>query len=248
MIDISIAILALICYTSMEFIATAAFGSRTAGKLTNNLSLGTTLEQTIFMISRLFMPPLLLSLSFLIESGLRIQTFLLAAIILTTSAFFICLLVLVFFNFFQLLFQELFLNYKTNSIPIAIIKLIFNRKEKFKGVNIACYPKTSSLHLKKIAVSCAANFFISTGFLAAFSLAIIIPDYKMTMSQLTTAITGIGALILTVYIDPMISRSIDVRSENSVWLENVYSILIGKVLSYFIAAIVFLNLYLYYLT
>jgi hypothetical protein len=75
-------LIALFCYTFMQFIETVSFGSRLAGKLTNRLSLGTTLQHSIFVTSRLFLPPLLLSLSFLIESGLSIQLFLLTTVIL----------------------------------------------------------------------------------------------------------------------------------------------------------------------
>jgi len=41
-------------------------------------------------------------------------------------------------------------------------------------------------------------------------------------------------------LDPMLSRSIDVKSDNIVWLKNTYSILLGRVISYLIALIVLL--------
>jgi len=84
----------------MQFIETVSFGSRLAGKLVNRLSLGTTLQHSIYIASRLFLPPLLLSLSFLIESNLSIQLFLLTSIILTITAFLTSLLVLINFNYF----------------------------------------------------------------------------------------------------------------------------------------------------
>jgi hypothetical protein len=87
----------------MQFIETVSFGSRVAGKLVNRLSLGTTIQHSIYTVSRLFLPPLLLSLSFLIESNLSIQLFLLIAAALTITAFFASLLVLINFNYFQLL-------------------------------------------------------------------------------------------------------------------------------------------------
>jgi len=47
------------------------------------------------------------------------------------------------------------------------------------------------------------------------------------------------------YIDPMISRSLDVSLENNNWIDNVYSILIGRILSYLCASLAFIALYLY---
>ena len=88
-------------------------------------------------------------------------------------------------------------------------------------------------------------FILSTGFLAAFSLAILIPDYRMTMSQAATIFHGFGAIILALYIDPMVCRSLDNKLENSEWIENIYSIFIGRLLSYILASSIFLALFLY---
>ena len=121
-------LIALFCYVCMQFIESVSFGSRVAGKLVKRLSLGATLQHSIFTISRLFLPPLLLSLSFLIESDLSIQLFLLTAAILTITAFFTSLLVLINFNYFQLLFQRLFIQYESNTIPIAIVRVAFGKK------------------------------------------------------------------------------------------------------------------------
>ncbi len=238
-------LIALFSYTLMQFIETVSFGSRVAGRLTNRLSLGTTLQHSIFTVSRLFLPPLLLSLSFMIESNLSIQLFLVTSAFLTTSAFFASLAVLINFNYFQLLFQRLFTRYESNTIPVAIIKVFFGKKIESNQVSLKAIPKIRSLSLKKIATSGLAYFFLSTGFLIAFSFAILIPEYRMTMSQSTTAFHGIGAVILAMYIDPMISRSLDVELENSHWIENIYSIFIGRMLAYLLASVIFLALYLY---
>ena len=238
-------LIALLCYVLMQFIENVSFGSRVAGKLANRLSLGTTLQHSIFTISRLFLPPLLLSLSFLIESDLSIQLFLLTAAILTATAFFTSLLVLINFNYFQLLFQHIFVQYESNTIPMAIVRVIFWKKNKFNQINLEGIPKIRSLSFKKIITSSFAYFFLSTGFLIAFSFAILIPEYRMTMSQLATVFHGVGAIILAMYIDPMVSRSLDVELENSNWIENIYSIFVGRLLAYLFASITFLAFYLY---
>jgi hypothetical protein len=229
----------------MQFIETVSFGSRLAGKLVNRLSLGTTLQHSIFVTSRLFLPPLLLSLSLLIESGLSIQLFLLTSAILTITAFSTSLLVFINFNYFQLLFQRVFAQYESNTIPVAIIKALFGKKNKLNQVKLEATPKIRNLSFKKIAASSFAYFFLSTGFLIAFSLAILLPEYRMTMSQSTTVFHGIGAIILAMYIDPMISKSLDVELENSNWLENIYSIFVGRLLAYLLASSTFLAFYLY---
>ena len=232
----------------MQFIETVYFASRLAGKLVNRLALGTTLQHSIYVASRLFLPPLLLSLSLLIESGFSIQLFLLTAVVLTSSAFIVSLLILINLNYFQLLFQLVFVQYESNTIPISIIKAIFGKKNKLNQanqINTKAIPRITSLSFKKIAFSGFAYFFLSTGFLISFSLAILLPDHRMTMSQSNAIFHGIGAIILAMYIDPMISKSLDVLVENDHWLNNIYSIFVGRLLAYLVASSIFLAFYLY---
>ena len=238
-------LLVLFFYTVMQFVETVSFGSRLAGKLVNRLSLGTTLQNSIYVSSRLFLPPLLIALSYLIESGLRIEFFLNTSVALVGAAFISSLIVLVKFNFFQSLFQYIFKQYdESNSIPKAILRLLFLRKKnKMKVINIESPPKIRALPLGKIIVSAFAYFFLSTGFLISFSIAILIPEYRMTVSQLTTVFHGVGAIVLAMYIDPMICNSLDENFKSDKWLENVYSIFIGRLLAYILAFTVFLSLY-----
>jgi hypothetical protein len=132
---------------------------------------------------------------------------------------------------------------------VAIVKVFFGKKIEFNQVDMEAAPKIRSLSLKKIITSGLAYFFLSTGFLISFSFAILTPEYRMTMSQLATVFGGIGAIILAMYIDPMISRSLDIELENPYWMKNIYSIFIAKVLAYLLASTIFMALYLYaYLT
>ena len=238
-------LIALFCYVLMQLIETISFGSRIAGKLVNRLSLGTTLQHSIYIISRAFLPPLLFSLSFLIETQLNIKTFLLIAVVLTIGAFFASLFVFFRFNYFQLMFQHLFIEYGKHTIPMAILRVIFYKNYKFTKINTGPAPKISTLSLKKIITSCFAYFFLSTGFLIAFSIAILIPDYRMTISHLTTAFHGIGSVILAMFIDPMISRSLDFDSEKYKWLVNIYSIFVGRLIAYLLAAGIFFSIYMF---
>ena len=164
---------------------------------------------------------------------------------LIIAALLTSLLVLINFNYFQLLFQSLFKQYEFNSIPIAIVKVFFGKKNKLNLVHLEVIPGIWSLSLKKILTSAVAYFFLSTGFLIAFGLAILIPEYRMTVSQSASAFHGIGALALALYIDPMISRSLDTELQNSKWLENIYSIFVGRLLAYLLALIMFLCFYSY---
>jgi len=71
-------------------------------------------------------------------------------------------------------------------------------------------------------------------------LAVLFPENRLTLSQFTAAFHGLGAVIFAFYLDPMLSRSIDTYSDDITWLKNVYSILLGRTLSYL--AMIFLIL------
>jgi len=147
-------LVALSCYVLMQSIETISFSSRVAGKLTGRIALGTTLQTSIFTMSRLFLPPLLLSISYMIESELSIQLFLLIAITLVFTSFFVSLLVLFNLNTFQSLFQKLFFFYQTNSIPVSILKVLRRETGLQDRVDLTYQPKLKQLSFKKMFAAC----------------------------------------------------------------------------------------------
>jgi len=234
----------LTCYVLMQSIETISFSSRIAGKLTGRLALGTTIQTSIYTMSRVFLPPLLLTLSYMIETNLSLQMFLLVAISLVFTSFFTSIFIIFRLNFFQVLFQKLFFFYDSSRLPTAIFKVITIKQFAGDLVQMSYTPKLRDLSLKKIFASTVSYFFLSTGFLIAFSLAILIPEYRMTMSQSISAFHGIGAVFLAIYIDPMMSKSLDIKTQNEQWVINIYSILLGRSLAYMYSFLVFLSLYL----
>ena len=70
------------------------------------------------------------------------------------------------------------------------------------------------------------------GFFIAFMLAVLYPENRLTLTQFTATLHGFGAVIFAIYLDPMLSRSIDVHNDKITWITNVYSIILGRVLSY----------------
>jgi len=229
----------------MQSIETISFSSRIAGKITGRLALGTTIQISIYTMNRVFLPPLLLAFSYMIETNLSLQMFLLIAISLVFLSFFASIFIILRLNFFQVFFQKLFFFYYSSPLPTAILKVITRKQILVDLAQLSYTPKLRDLSNKKIFASTVAYFFLSAGFLIAFSLAILIPEYRMTMSQTTTVFHGIGAVFFAIYIDPMMSKSLDVKIQNKQWVTNIYSILLGRSLAYMGSFLVFLGLYLY---
>ena len=125
-------------------------------------------------------------------------------------------------NSLQHFYQVIFAKYNDNTIPIAILKSLISKKTDLNA-KYCDYFTFDKVILKKTLVSFLAYIFLITGFFNAFMLAILFPENRLTVSGFTAAFHGFGAVIFAIYLDPMLSRSIDAYSDNATWLKNVYS-------------------------
>ena len=220
-------------------------GSRVAGRLTNRTALGTTLSQTLHTLSRFLLIFFLPTLGYIVESGITINDYLILVLVAYIFTFIISIIMLFKLNGLQHFYQVLFAKYNDNTVPIAILKTLINKKTDLNSKDCDNFT-FDKIILKKTLVSFLAYIFLITGFFNAFMLAVLFPENRLTLSQFTAAFHGFGGVILAFYLDPMLSRSIDIYSDDATWLKNVYSILFGRVLSYF-SIIIALLIFLYYL-
>lgn len=237
-------ILVVSTYVLMHAIEISSFGARVAGRISNRRALGTTLAQTIYTASRFLLVILLPSLGFIVESGITLGHYLLIAILSFALTFLASLYIIFKLNFLQKFFQVLFLEYKNNSIPIAALRTLKSGK-RINTIESCDKFKLDKIIFKKTVVSSIAYIFLTTGFFIAFLLAVLYPDNRLTLSQFTAFFHGFGSIIFAFYLDPMLSRSIDSYDDESIWLKNVYSILIGRSVSYFLMTALFGIIFLF---
>ena len=237
-------LLAILCYFVMQSIELVSFGSRVAGRVSKNLALGTTLHQSIYVGSRFFLVPFLPILAYLIETGISLDDYLMLVFLALFTTSLASILVLLRFNFFQTFFQIVFSKYALNStIPMALMKSVLVAHKNHNFTKNCERFSFELISLKKAIVSFIAYSFLVTGFFVAFLLAIIFPEYQLTLSQSTAFFHGFGAILVAFYLDPMLSRSMDNRESNKLWLINAYSIIFGRVMSYIVFCLVFLIIY-----
>ena len=243
---ILLTIIVIVCYVLCHTLEIASFGARVAGRITNRTALGTTLYQTVRTTSDFLLIIFLPALGYIVESGITINDYLILVLAAYTLTFMVSIIMLTRLNGLQQFYQVIFTKYNDNTIPIAILKSLMSKKTalKTKGCDDFTFDK---IILKKTLVSFLAYIFLTTGFFNAFMLAVLFPENRLTLSQFTAAFHGFGAVILAFYLDPMLSRSIDTYSDDITWLKNVYSILLGRVLSY-LAMIISLLIFLYFST
>ena len=242
---ILLSIIIIVCYVLCHTLEIASFGSRVAGRLTNRTALGTTLSQTVYTTADFFLILFLPALGYIVESGITINDYLILVLVAYIFTFIISIIMLFKLNGLQHFYQVLFAKYNDNTVPIAILKTLINKKTDLNSKDCDNFT-FDKIILKKTLVSFLAYIFLTTGFFIAFMLAVLFPENRLTLSQFTAAFHGFGGVILAFYLDPMLSRSIDTYSDDTTWLKNVYSILFGRVLSYF-SIIIALLIFLYYL-
>jgi len=242
---ISLIIIIVISYILLQAIETIAFGSRVAGRVVARHALGTTLQQSLFTGSRLFLVFLLPALAYLVEKKIDIELYTGLVITSLFLSFLIACFVLFKLNSFQKFFQKIFTLYDGQHMPVAITKVIFG-KSKLDSNLLTSIPDFSMEHViqKKIIVSFIANTFLTTGFFVTFLLALTFFEYRLTLSQLSAFFHGVGAIIVGFYLDPMLSRSIDAIDDDKSWLMNVYSIFLGRILSYLISSMAFIVVFI----
>jgi hypothetical protein len=233
----------LLSFSLMHAIEIASFATRVAGRASNRVALGTTLQQTIYTASRFLLIPFLPMLGFIVEAGILVDTYLKLVLFAFLLTFLMSIIVIIKLNSIQQFFQIVFKKYTENTIPIAVIKSFSNNNSTIVTTKCENF-SLNQIVFRKTLVSVVAYLFLTTGFFVAFFLAIIFPENRLTMNQFTTTFHGLGAVIFAFYLDPMLSRSIDLSGDEESWIKNVYSILFGRELSYFV---IILLLILYFL-
>lgn len=92
--------------------------------------------------------------------------------------------------------------------------------------------------------SAAVYTFYSVGVFIAFFTSTLIPEYRASLGQMSGVINAGGAVILTFFIEPRISRAIDQQEEDSLRLLN--GLLMGRLFAVtFLSQIALLSLWLF---
>ena len=216
----------------MQTAITATYGSRIAGGLAKRPALGTTIQHTVYVGSSVFLILIMPLSGFLIESDISINWYFQIVIYSMILSSLLSLLVVLRLNLFQKYFQKVFYFYSNSYIPGALFKASSFKKIDFELIEMDTNFSINKVSIKKCFASFIAYSFVTSCYFVVFLLSIEYSDYRLTISQFSIVLQGFGTFLISFYIDPMLSRSIDnIVAGSNEWVVNIFSVLLGRVIA-----------------
>ncbi len=224
-------ILIPVLFAAIHMLEFTAILARIAGITTQNNVLGYSIQQAVYISTRLFSIMLLPILGLIVDRTVPAQSFQMMAVFALLGAALASVMVFSIKAFVVRYFQRVILAYVSSKNFIGAF--FINRK--FSGLAKGDLPKIGFSKLlktpgaKKIIIQSSLVYAIyGTGIFLSFYFALLTPDYRASISQLSGIVNGFGAVLLTFFIEPRISRGIDANSKDASAL--VIALLLGRLI------------------
>lgn len=216
-----------VAFAIIHFLEFSAITARLAGIKAKSHMLGYSIQQAVYVATRLFIVLLLPMLGFVVDRKVEAAQFQTMALFALFGA--------AALSFLAFALQRRLVTYYTE---------VINRYSKGGGFVKAFWGSSSSnshresiwliiksamlIHEgRSIALQSAIVFSIySTGIFISFYTALQYFEYRASISQLSGIINSVGTVLLTFFIEPRISRGIDAERADAELL--VQSLLIGR--------------------
>lgn len=219
-------VLVIFLFSCIHFIEFLSFYSRIAGIRTDNRLISYSLQQTAFVGTRFFFIFLMPILGFIVDSRIDKNTYLIMVIFSLVFSIVSYLIAYILREKIVYFFISVIEEYSQNtsylkSILKSFCKTLYIRsitKYKVKGI----------INKKMVFFSALIFCSYSIAVFLSFYFALVFYEFRSTISQLSGVVNAFATLVLTLYIEPRISRSIDQKSVNAEF--DVYSLLLGRFL------------------
>lgn len=218
--------LVILAYSFIQFFELLALLGRFSGVESNSVLIGYSIQQSVYMITRFFMIALLPVLGYLIDSGVSLYDFELMAHLSLLFSSVLSMVVLLFFNRVVAYYLEVIKRYRAG---FGFIRSYFFLKG---GQVVDCQPKIKDVFVDRrvFLVFCQSSFVFlvyCVGIFLSFYTALLFSEYRATISQMSGIVNALGAVVLTLYIEPKISKSIDTKSEGLA-SSYIYALFLGR--------------------
>lgn len=219
-------VLVIFLFSSIHFIEFLSFYSRIAGIRTDNRLISYSLQQTAFVGTRFFFIFLMPVLGFIVDSRIDKNTYLIMVIFSLVFATLSYLIAYILREKIIFFFISVIEEYSQNTGYLkSILKSIY--KTLYIG-DIPKYKVKGIINKKMVFFSALIFCSYSIAVFLSFYFALVFYEFRSTISQLSGVVNAFATLVLTLYIEPRISRSIDKKLLNAEF--DVYSLLLGRFL------------------
>lgn len=203
---------------TLELIASHA---RFAGKILGKNATGYSVQNATFTLTRFLNILLMPILGYLIDVGVNVQDYLL---MVTTSLFGAGVMGGVVFYF-----RRNIVCYYINVIKLfnsgkGLLSSIFNAFNRNKKIEETFF--TYKIQPRFFILGLLIYTLYSIGVFSSYLAALKYPDYRLSISQMSGVVNALATILLTIKLDPMLSRVFDAPNSDG---SEFFSILLGRI-------------------
>ncbi len=235
-----------VMFAGVHFVEMSASHARLAGLSTQNNMLSYSIQQSVYLAGRFLLLFLLPCLGLIVDKGASTGAYQLmvhAALVLAT------LVSIAVFHFRQRVtgyFAAVIARYHdSGNLVRSLATLRIEATDNPRSFDdllaaIRTTPRASGIAVKSAIVYA----FYGSGIFISFYFALVFPDYRASISQMSGLINGFAAVLLTFYIEPAISRSIDKEPDCAETL--IYALILGRIIGVAVLSHILLRIFFAY--
>lgn len=203
----------IVSYAVIQFFELTSILARISGINTGNFLVSYSIQQTVYMVTRFFTILILPILGLVVDLDTDKSSYKLMCYLSLLSAATLGLLSFLISGSIVLYYEKVISNFVNGKGYIrSFLGAKFKFTNKIEFIDFSNFDKASY----KVLVSSSVVYLIySCGMFISFYFALNFHEHRAFLSQLSGVINMFGAVVLTLFIEPNISRSIDDKSDNA---------------------------------
>lgn len=219
-----------VMFAGVHFVEMSASHARLAGLATQNNMLSYSIQQSVYLAGRFLLLFLLPCLGLVVDRGAEPRAYQIMVHVALVLATLVSLAVFRYRQSVTGYFAAVIARYHDSGNLVRSLATLKTAEvgptRPFAQMRqaMATTPKATGIAVKAAVVYA----FYGSGIFISFYFALIFPDYRASISQMSGIINGFAAVLLTFYIEPAISRSIDKEPENAETL--IYALIVGRII------------------
>lgn len=202
-------------FAAVHIFEVLAYIARLSGFHNKRTASAYSMYNSVFMITRVFTMAMLPALGYVVDSAIPISDYYYWCSFAAFSAGIASIIVVLQLDVYAAKFSKLStLKVSGFRLLFEILRAISTVRKESSFQNTAQMNVVASFKSPMLWASVVTHFIYSASVFFMFSVALMFPDYRTGLSHLSGFINAVGAVILTFWIEPNISHSVD-SSEDS---------------------------------